>query len=376
MKVWVFLLAMLCLGDACAADFMEGVYALGRHDYAAAFAVFMPLAQNGDTSAQLKLGTMYQYGYGVPVDNHSAFEWYQKAAMQGDPDGEVDLGLMYQRGLGTRRDAAKAVEWFRRAEDRQWSRAELQLAIAYERGLGVRPDHAQAMEWLNKSLRQHYPKAQAYAGYLAFTGQGAPRDLNRALTLFRLAGSSVDEFAEGDFYLAKMYFEGDGVAKDYVVADVLSIAACKGQENDPVLPMQPEKLRQQIEGRMSRSQLADSKDLWRSAYHRGLIDAIDDRAYALTGASFKGSEDPLLNAVVDVVFVEIHRSGEVLFNGRVIDEPSLQERIQMLFHMSSRPKLKLIIDGDASQPRVNQAVEMVMSYLKQLGWRNFEVEKR
>jgi TPR repeat protein len=372
-KLLAFLAAMFCFCGTWGADLIKGAAAMERGDSALAEAELTPLAEKGDKDAQVKLGAMYQYGYGVPVDYSRAFDWYQRAAVQGDPEGEVDLGLMYERGLGTSQDTVKALEWFHRSADKNGSAAELQLAIAYERGLGVRPDHGQASAWLAKSLAQHYPPAEAYAGYLAYTGQGEPRNLKRALVLFHTAAYRDD--AVGDFYLGKMYFEGDGVTKDYVAAYALSIAARNQRANDPDMTEQPELLERQIAKDMTPSQIADGKKLLDGA-RQGLINAIDDRRYALTGENFEESDDPLLNPGVPPVSIEIERDGQVHLFGRAIDEASLIQRMQMFFQMSPRPLLNISIAGATSDPSQKQAVDMVLRDVRKIGWHDIAIKRQ
>jgi TPR repeat protein len=58
---------------------------------------YLRSAEQGYSSAQVKLGEMYAAGDGVPADESTALSWYRKAADQGDPDGEVGLGLLYAK---------------------------------------------------------------------------------------------------------------------------------------------------------------------------------------------------------------------------------------------------------------------------------------
>ena len=54
---------------------------------------WIPLAEQGDLTAQFNVGAMYKNGQGVPQDDQAAAMWYEKAAEQGDaPDEQDDLG--------------------------------------------------------------------------------------------------------------------------------------------------------------------------------------------------------------------------------------------------------------------------------------------
>jgi len=104
--------AVLCLVAMLAtpawAGFYEGVPAYDRRDYSVALREWLPLAEQGDISAQYNLGLMYEYGRGVVQDYAEAAKWYMKAAEQGDASAQENLGIMYHKGRGVPRDYAEA----------------------------------------------------------------------------------------------------------------------------------------------------------------------------------------------------------------------------------------------------------------------------
>ena len=57
-------------------------------------------AENGNASAQCKLGAMYNKGQGVVRDKAEAVKWYRLAANQGNAAAQDTLGYMYQYGWG------------------------------------------------------------------------------------------------------------------------------------------------------------------------------------------------------------------------------------------------------------------------------------
>ena len=61
----------------------ESAYARG--DYATAFKVWLPLAEQGSPRAQLAVARMYERGEWVAKDPAMASEWYRRAAEQGAP---------------------------------------------------------------------------------------------------------------------------------------------------------------------------------------------------------------------------------------------------------------------------------------------------
>jgi TPR repeat protein len=65
------------------ANFEVGQEAYKRGDYTMAFKEWRPLAEAGNAEAQAMLGTMYEFGQGVPKSDQEALRWYRMAAERG-----------------------------------------------------------------------------------------------------------------------------------------------------------------------------------------------------------------------------------------------------------------------------------------------------
>jgi hypothetical protein len=65
----------------------EAAYARG--DYATAFKIWLPLAEQGSSQAQLNVARMYERGEWVAQDKQAAMEWYRRAAEQSARDGAM-----------------------------------------------------------------------------------------------------------------------------------------------------------------------------------------------------------------------------------------------------------------------------------------------
>lgn len=103
---------------------MGKIYEEGGHgeekDYTHALNYYQKAADQKCTEAYDKIGSLYKFGLGVPVDYKRAFNWYFKAATGGqssDPctSGQFNLGMMYRNGLGTEVDNDSAMFWFKKA---------------------------------------------------------------------------------------------------------------------------------------------------------------------------------------------------------------------------------------------------------------------
>jgi TPR repeat protein len=84
--------------------------AFGRGDYKGALEVWQPLAEKGDVAMQLLVGSIYDYGQGVPQDDAEAAKWYERAAKQGSAKGQYQLGALYARS-GQVKNPVEGYKW-------------------------------------------------------------------------------------------------------------------------------------------------------------------------------------------------------------------------------------------------------------------------
>ena len=107
----VISLAIGSFGVGLSGDFQKGVDAYDKGDYATALKEFMPLAEQGDASAQYNLGQIYRQGLGVPEDYKTAVKWNTLAAEQGHAKAQYNLGVTYALGQGVIEDKVYAHMW-------------------------------------------------------------------------------------------------------------------------------------------------------------------------------------------------------------------------------------------------------------------------
>lgn len=139
-------------------QFEDAMAAHERGDYATAFRLMKPLAENGDVKAQHNLGVMYDYGRGRPQDSTNALKWYRSAAEHGFPESQHNLGHMYYQGQGVPQNYAEAAKWYRRAADQGMADSQVNLGIMYYHGQGVSRDYVLAHMWLSLAASQ-YPES-------------------------------------------------------------------------------------------------------------------------------------------------------------------------------------------------------------------------
>jgi uncharacterized protein len=156
----ILLISASSADPASGGPFDDGIAAYERGDYATAFRLMKPLAEQGDAKSQHNLGVMYDYGRGVPQDNTKAVKWYRRAAGQGIPEAQHNLGLMYENGQGVPQSDTEAVKWYRRAAGQGIPEAQVNLGIMYYNGRGVPQDCVLAHMWLNLAAARYPASAK------------------------------------------------------------------------------------------------------------------------------------------------------------------------------------------------------------------------
>jgi uncharacterized protein len=99
-------------GSVVRADFYDGYTAYQSKDYATAFRIWKPLAEQGNGSSAFNIGVMYENGQGFVANSKMAVFWYRKAAAYGDTSAQNRLGWMYEQGYGVLPDIELAHMWY------------------------------------------------------------------------------------------------------------------------------------------------------------------------------------------------------------------------------------------------------------------------
>ncbi len=184
----------------------------GPQDFAEGTKWFRKAAEQGYSNAQDALGIGYQSGYGVSKNIAEAVKWFRKAAAQGNPSAQNNLGLLYQSGQGIPQDFTEAINWFRKAAEQGNAAAQNNLAFMYGRGQGVTKDYAKALAWFQKSADQGFASAQLGLGYMYGNGQGVPQDFGLAYSWLSKAADQGNP--EAQYLVGDMYANGHGVPQD------------------------------------------------------------------------------------------------------------------------------------------------------------------
>jgi len=97
--------------SAAATPSAAAVEAVRRGDFAEAYCLWRPLAEQGDAEAQFQLGWMYANGQGLRQNPVAAADWWERAAHAGHPDADLAIAQAYQKGRGRSKDTSEAVHW-------------------------------------------------------------------------------------------------------------------------------------------------------------------------------------------------------------------------------------------------------------------------
>ncbi len=95
--VTILLISLLMAGQAIAGSYEDALEEYGRGDYKAAYQLLKPLAEQGNSNAQMMLGFMYDQGRGVPQDSAETEKWLRRSAKQGNIGAQTTLRLMKER---------------------------------------------------------------------------------------------------------------------------------------------------------------------------------------------------------------------------------------------------------------------------------------
>jgi TPR repeat protein len=145
---------VMLIANPAAADGVAGVQAYEKGDYATALKEFLPLAEQGQTSAQAAVGQMYFEGKGVAANPTEAVKWLQPAAKAGNARAQFLLGKLYLSGEGVAANPTFAVALTKAAADQGLAQAQFDLCSLYYQGVGVPKDEVQAYLYAALAARQ------------------------------------------------------------------------------------------------------------------------------------------------------------------------------------------------------------------------------
>ncbi len=144
-------IALGCITPAWADDMETLAPALTQlrdHNYRQAIDMITPLAEAGNPTAEMMLGTIYGGGFGYKSANVAdGFKWTKRAADHGLMEAQSSIGDAYYFGRGVEKNGAEAVKWYQRSAGQAFPPAQAALGMIYVLGTDVPQDFIQAYMW-------------------------------------------------------------------------------------------------------------------------------------------------------------------------------------------------------------------------------------
>lgn len=191
------------------ADFLVGIVAYERGDYATAFAELDAPDTRNVPEAKFYLGRMYLFGSGVAADPERGIALLAEAAEQGVLDAAIALAQAYDMGRTVPKDRLAGYRYWLMAAGLGHGKAMLEVGLRLESGETPEgADPAAAADWFVRAARAGEIVANAYLGELYEQGLGVPQDLAEAERLYRLAAGKGSFFAMD--HLARLLLEQGG----------------------------------------------------------------------------------------------------------------------------------------------------------------------
>lgn len=170
------------------------------------------LAKKKDTGAQLKLGEIYYYGDGVPVDYKKAEKWLKKAADNGVAEADYLLGLIYFDGLVGKPDIKKGLQFMTDASDAGNADAQFYLGRLYDLGTKVPQDFNKALSLYTSGAEGGSLEAQILLAEMYDKGLRVPMNKAKGIQMKELA--SANGATQYLNELGYTYLEGTNVNKN------------------------------------------------------------------------------------------------------------------------------------------------------------------
>jgi len=132
--------------------------------------LLIPLANAGNSAAQVRLGSLYYLGQGVPEDEKQAVFYWKKAAAQGSADAMFHLGSAYLFGNQAARTVPdpdrEAATWYFQAASAGHPEVQYHLGLLFLAGKGVVDSRIEATRWFRKAAAQGHIEAKKALGII------------------------------------------------------------------------------------------------------------------------------------------------------------------------------------------------------------------
>lgn len=193
-----------------------------------AYEYILKAAQNGLVSAQCRLGCYFEQGIGVPQNNETALKWYKKAAMKNNSYAICAIANFYELGLaGLKKNYEEAKRMYTVAEANNYGWAKYKLGNFHEFGLGVPINLETALQKYQEAKELECRMATYHIGTWYENGIYFEKDFNAAMKLYiesvkDLSTHSIfrmnDNSHHACYHIGEIYEKGENVERNIEVA--------------------------------------------------------------------------------------------------------------------------------------------------------------
>ena len=196
---------------------------IAKHYYKTALEGFIEVEQTADKMKpffQYRIGAMYNYSQGTEQNYTEAFKWFQSSATAGNPYAMFALGNLYNYGKGVDKDVTKAFEWYKQSADKKNPYAAYMTARMLQNGTGTEKNAEQAEEYYKKayegfrSMEENTKDGDLLykLGIMTTNGIGCEADKNAGAEYLRRGAELKNAHAMCEY--GKLLVEGKTVPKD------------------------------------------------------------------------------------------------------------------------------------------------------------------
>ncbi|MDP0563394.1 MAG: tetratricopeptide repeat protein [Candidatus Endonucleobacter sp. (ex Gigantidas childressi)] len=216
-KLITLLLILLVHGIAYAGQTLtetvtKGISYFNEKKYFKAFECFKEPAKKENAEAQYYLGHMLYQGLGVAASHHAAFKWLRQSAVHGNIKAQTELADMFYHGHGISDNRIESAAWRMVANKngRIWILKHYDDDIITEHDNLKIKDRAYEIWQIVSESNDCKQTLEEGMSFLS-NGEG-----EFAVKIFKTAAAQGSAIAE--YNLGCMYYEGNGVHKDYRTA--------------------------------------------------------------------------------------------------------------------------------------------------------------
>ena len=159
MKLLFFLFTFCIFGASVNADTLQPKNSIDHirelvnlKKYELALEALEPLIEQKAPDAINLLGLMYDYGFGVPLDDERSFKLYSEAAALGSIAAKYNKAAMLEYGEGTSVNEQLAFQLYRETSDAGYAPGTYAVADAYYYGVGTDSNYEKAEVYYQKAV--------------------------------------------------------------------------------------------------------------------------------------------------------------------------------------------------------------------------------